>query len=199
MLEILGISVKHNPSVYYENDDLMFAEKKIKSIFTDTNFIVIHPGCGAWGIHKRWPLKKFENLISKIIQHHSINIILVGGNDEIDLCNTIIEKLNTKNIISLAGQLSIRQLSALLSKAKLVIGNDSGIMHLASACNVKTITLFGPTIAAWCAPFTNNIVVSKNLACSPCYLQMPFGCGNPVCMESIEVNEVYAIVSNELK
>jgi heptosyltransferase-2 len=198
MLEMLGISIKHNPSVYFENEDLIFAEKKIKSICTNTNFIVVHPGCGAWGIHKRWPLKKFEDLIGKIIQHYSINIILVGGNDEMEICNAIAEKLCSENVISLAGQLSIRRLSALLSKAKLAVGNDSGIMHLASACDVRTITLFGPTIAAWCAPFVNNIVVSKNLACSPCYLKTPFGCGNPVCMELIEVNEVYAIVSNEL-
>ena len=199
MLEILGIHFKHNPSIHFEKDDLIFAEKKISSIFPNTNFIVIHPGCGAWGMHKRWPVKKFEDLITAVIQKHQINIVLVGGDDEIDLCNAIIENISSKNIGSLAGQLSIRQLSALLSKAKLVIGNDSGIMHLASACDVKTITLFGPTIAAWCAPFVNNIVVSKNLTCSPCYLKMPFGCGHPVCMESIAVNDVYAIVSNELK
>jgi ADP-heptose:LPS heptosyltransferase len=198
MLEILGIDIKHNPSVYFDNNDLSFVTAKIPSIFNLEDFIIVHPGCGAWGTHKRWHANKFSDLIKLIIQHYPINIFLVGDHDEIEMCNEISLRVNAANVVSVAGQLSIRQLSALLSKAKLAIGNDSGIMHLASACNVKTITLFGPTIYKWCAPFVNNIVISKNLACSPCYLQMPYGCGNPVCMELIEVNEVYDIIKNEM-
>ena len=198
MLELMGISIKNNPSVYFENADMNFVENKILSNSSNTDFIVIHPGCGAWGMHKRWPKKNYIELIKQVAVKFSVQIFLVGDKVEVELCNEIISEINSSNIISIAGQLSIRQLAALLSKAKLVIGNDSGIMHLASATGVKTITLFGPTIYKWCAPFVNNIVISKNLECSPCYLQMPYGCGNPGCMELIEVKEVYDEISNEL-
>jgi heptosyltransferase II len=197
LLELLNISVKNNPSVFFSTNDLQYVEQNILKRYLSSAYIVIHPGCGQWGIHKRWASEKFMALIKNIIVDFNGLVFLVGDKTEEELCDNILNNVQSNKVISLAGQLNIRQLSALLSSAKLVIGNDSGVMHLASACGAATISIFGPTLDKWTSPFLNNTVIAKDISCRPCYLQLPYGCANPICMD-IEVEDVYRVVKMKL-
>jgi len=61
-------------------------------------------------------------------------------------------------------------LLAILAKAKLLVGNDSGSMHLMSALQRPQIAIFGSTSHNWTAPINPNAtVLSRNLSCSPCF------------------------------
>ena len=102
------------------------------------------PG-GNWQ-PKIWPIDYFNSLI-KILNNKFPNLkfIIVGSLEEKKLYFDKIKKdLPDKIFINLMGK-SITSTSAYMNKSNLFIGNDSGLMHLSIASNLKTIALFGPT------------------------------------------------------
>ena len=107
-----------------------------------------------------------------------------------------------KRIWPISG-LSILQVAALIKRAGLLIANDSGIMHLGAALNVRVIGLFGVTATYQVAPWTANAcTVTSDLPCAPCYTdyaKREFRCSNPKynpsnptfpCMEAISIEKV---------
>lgn len=203
ILEALDIFEKSDPYVYYEESDKKFVQTILKENGFDlNNYLVIHPGSGVWEAHKRWPAETFKKLIHKLRENISTPIIFVGGQDERQLCDEIVADFNTDSLIlNEAGKLSIRQLAVLLASSLLVIGADSGLMHIASAVGAKTLSLFGPTPVHWTAPYKNNKIISLNLPCSPCYFDKQFGCGNPICMsnisEALVFKEIIALINEK--
>ena len=111
---------------------------------TNLKHIIIFPG-GNWN-PKIWPIDNYNKLINILIKKFSnLNFILVGSNKEKDIYFKAIKKDLPDNIfLDLMGK-SLTLTSAYMKKSNLFIGNDSGLMHLAVASNLKTISLFGPT------------------------------------------------------
>ena len=109
-----------------------------KSIDLKKKLIVVQPGSSI--IQKRWPNEYFIELIQKIISCYDVNILLLGNNDEAELCSDISKQFD-ENIFNLAGKLNLMQLIALLSIAGLVITNDSGPMHIAASLNKIFVNL----------------------------------------------------------
>jgi ADP-heptose:LPS heptosyltransferase len=71
----------------------------------------------------------------------------------------------------IAGETNISQLAALYARARVVLGPDSGPLHLAAAVNTPTVTLFGPADPVEFAPWGDphkHIVLNSNIACLPC-------------------------------
>ena len=115
-----------------------------KIINNNYKYIVLFPG-GNWK-PKIWPIKYFNQLIH-ILNDNFINLkfIIVGSLEEKKIYFEEIKKNLPDNIfIDLMGK-SLTCTSAYMSKCNLFIGNDSGLMHLSVASNLKTIALFGPT------------------------------------------------------
>ena len=92
---------------------------------------------------------------------------------------------------SLAGRTSVRELLAVLARARLAFGPDSGALHLAAALGVPVVSLWGATSALRSAPHgSERWVVSGRAPCSPCFLTTcPIG---RVCMQAIAVDDVVA-------
>lgn len=194
ILKCIGIESNFTPYVFYDESD----KEKVLSVMdkyglspTD-NIIIMHPGSGAWESHKRWPKEKYVSLIKILREKNNDPVIVVGGKDEHELCAFITNGFHDDNVYNFSGVLEIRELAALLSISKIVIGADSGVMHIASAVGAKTISIFGPTPYYFTSPFKNNIVITKSLPCSPCYDRMQFGCGKPQCMSSISEWEIFS-------
>ena len=75
---------------------------------------------------------------------------------------------------------------------KLIVGGDSGNLHLASIVNENLIAIWGPTNKLRTSPITNKIkFVDLKLSCSPCYDIYRTGCGNNICMKNIEPSMVF--------
>jgi ADP-heptose:LPS heptosyltransferase len=104
---------------------------------------VIHPFSGSKG--KNWPLPNYEALASRI---NRAKIEWTAGPEEVLRRATRFENL--------AG------LASWLRGARLYIGNDSGITHLAAAVGVPTLALFGPTDPARWAPRGENVTLLRN-------------------------------------
>ena len=154
---------------------------------TKKTLIVLAPG-GRWE-KKRWPAELFSQLGILLKQELQAGIILIGNTLEENLIDEIEGK--NKNIYTRAVGFPLSQLTALLSKADVMITNDSGPMHIAAAVGTPTVALFGPTDPKKTGPYSKgNVVIQKNVECIPCF-RKPCIYNNYVCMESISVEEVF--------
>jgi len=129
--------------------------------------VVIHPG-GPMLI-KRWSADRYVELTRQLLQRYPIRIALIGGKDESELVNSIVSAVGDDRVIDLSGKLTLIQLASLFYKADLFIGNDSGPMHIASACGTKVIGLYGPTDPERFGPYGDNcIALRMEDKCQPC-------------------------------
>jgi len=151
----------------------------------------IHPGA-SYGSAKCWP---YENFIEvALFLSNKFEILIFGGTDEINLSKKIEKKLinsGCKNFVNLAGKTSIDDLVNKISSLSLFITGDSGPMHIASAFQIPTVAIFGPTKSSDTSQWQNprSIVLKTNLDCQPCMKRVcPLGHHN--CMKKITSKDV---------
>jgi ADP-heptose:LPS heptosyltransferase len=100
-------------------------------------------------------------------------------------------------IANLAGKTDIKQLVALLEGASLVIANDSGPMHIASALNRPLVTMFGPTNPIRTGPYARLAsVVHLDILCHPCYSR---SCSHHSCMQWLEIDHVLEAARSQME
>ena len=123
------------------------------------SFVVIHPT--PLTAYKRWPLANWVELIESLSENHQIVLSGAPIAQDRELNQAIIDLLSDsakKSILNLDGRLKLDQLGTLLRQAKLYIGVDTSVTHLAAACNTPTITLFGATPPTNFGPWPNGFV-----------------------------------------
>jgi ADP-heptose:LPS heptosyltransferase len=173
--------------------------------YPDIN-IVIHPGGPM--LLKRWSADRYIELIRQLLQHYSVRIALIGGKDESELVKSIVSasvlpllggtRVGDDRIVDLSGKLTLVQLAYLFKKADLFIGNDSGPMHIASACETKVIGLYGPTDPESFGPYGDNCVTLRmEDKCKPCS-QDKCKFKDYRCIDRISVEDVMNVVSEML-
>jgi len=169
---------------------LIRESEKIQHLRSDMQeYIVIVPGA-RWET-KKWPAENFEALVSLL----KIKSVIVGGSAERSLSEKIQQQSKGK-ALSLAGETDIMDLIWLIRGAKCVITNDSGPMHVAAACGIPVVAIFGPTNPARTGPYgTKNVIIKSSLACAPCYKRK---CGDLKCLKGILVQQVFEAVTEAL-
>lgn len=157
------------------------------------HFVAIAPGA-RWET-KAWPGANFVQMIDTLAENEQIPFVLLGGREDIDLCEQIASQCRTP-LISLAGKTSIRQMIALLERAAVVVCHDSAPMHVAAALGRPLVCLTGPTNPARTGPYRRlEDVVRVSLPCSPCYLRKLSQCGfEHRCMSELRVEDVVSRV-----
>jgi heptosyltransferase-2 len=198
LLERLGMDVQKKDYVGLltlpaKEDSKGLSESKISHV--QEKYVVISPGTSARRRVKAWEEGKFGDLIILLKEKYDLNPILVGGEDNIEVNDKVIEMVKTKdrdkkvnNIQNEAGKLSLKDLCYLLKGARLFVGVDSGIMHLASSLDIPVVGIFGPTDPFYVGPLNRkSVVVREEMECSPCYLK---GCADRMCMKKLEVKKV---------
>jgi lipopolysaccharide heptosyltransferase I len=157
-------------------------------------YVLLNPG-GSW-VTKRWSPEKFGELAAAIGREWKLEGLVVWGPGEEGMAREVVEA--SKGAARLAPKTSLRELVPYIRKARLFVSGDSGPLHLASACGVPAVGIFGPTDPARNGPFgQGDEVVWKHVACAPCYKQRCPGYGN-VCLTSIEVVDVLGAVRKRL-
>jgi heptosyltransferase-2/heptosyltransferase-3 len=139
----------------------------------DQPLIAIHPGSGA--LVKRWRTEAWAELASQLCEQYSAQVVFTGTAAEAALIEPIRVALNGCELaagpISLAGQTNLSTLAAVYRRCSLIIGPDSGPLHLAVAMGTPTVHLYGPvdqaTFGPWGAPERHRVVIS-NWSCVPC-------------------------------
>lgn len=163
----------------------------------DINYVVIAPG-SVWNT-KKWGKEKYTELVNQI-ESKGFKCVVIGSNNDSEDCNYVAE--NTK-ALNLAGKTTIQELIYLISRASLVISNDSAPVHFANLTKTPVVAIFGPTSPIFgFAPIGVEDVVVENhsLNCRPCRIHGSKTCplGTMECMESIEPREVFNIVFKKL-
>jgi ADP-heptose:LPS heptosyltransferase len=157
--------------------------------------VVLAPGCKTGVMAtKRWPY--FPELASALP-----DVVVVGTPD--DLTRSDGSPMNfPAHVRSLVGQLSLRETAEIMAAAGVVVGNDSGLSHVAAAVGTPTVMLFGPTPSKSLGPMPANVkVLRSGLACEPCWLRNRFQkCAGKIdCLAALSVDyvirEVYSCLS----
>jgi ADP-heptose:LPS heptosyltransferase len=149
--------------------------------------LVLAPGCKSGDMAaKRWP--HFAELAECFT-----DVAAVGTEEDlIGFAGTQRRPLPA-HVISLIGQLSLRQTAEVIAAAGAVVANDSGLGHVAAAVGVATVLLFGPTPAAVLGRFPPNVtVLASRLACSPCWFGRRFiACDKRIdCLDRLTPSQV---------
>lgn len=181
-LQKAGIKAqKRNPELQPKQE---LSEKINKMIQPDQHNIAIFPG--ALHKTKQYPLAQMAKVIDSL--DNNIRIFLLGSKNENEL-TVILQKMVTKDVLNLCGELSIAELISFLDRMDLIMSNDSGPMHIAAALQKPQIAIFGATHPKLgFAPMNERaIILSADLDCQPCSLHGSSDCTKKHfnCMKSI--------------
>ena len=159
----------------------------------DQPLLAVAPGA-RWPT-KRWPVERFAAAAQELAREKQAVVVILGGPDEAQLAHELCGKLDVP-VINGAGTLPLMDSAALLSRCRLLISNDSGLMHMATALQVPVVAIFGPTVQEFgFYPFQARAeVVSEPLPCRPCSTKGSQRCprGHHACMQDISSARVLA-------
>ena len=177
--------------------------------------IGIVPGGGtSWGPYarfKQWPVEKFAQVADQVSSRYGARIVLIGDQQEASLCRGVAHHMTSGYHLAIQVP-TLLVLAGLLKRCQVVIGNDSGPLHLAAAVGAKTVALFGPVDASVYGPMPLTVsgaaaglplhrVVVKGLACHPCYqgFRFPPCPWDSACLKQLETSQVLAAVTELLR
>ncbi|MCC6128009.1 MAG: glycosyltransferase family 9 protein [Chlamydiae bacterium] len=148
-------------------------------------WIALHPG--AKDSYKLWPIKHFASVGRALQKALSCNILITGGASELPLMQELASLIPSAKLSD--HTLSLRKFSATLDAIDLLISNDSGPFHLASALQTPALAVYSPTDPALCGPYNcpTSLVCAKPRTCSPCLRRK---CREPFCLLQIGPEEV---------
>ena len=143
---------------------------------------------------KRWPAASFAEVADRLRHEGFGAIVMIGGPEERADVAEVSAMMKTP-VVDLAGATTVGLLPALLSKAALLITNDSGPMHIAAAVRTPVVALFGPTSAVRTGPYgVGHQVLTGKVPCSPCFSRT---CHNALpleCLRTVLPEQVLAAV-----
>jgi ADP-heptose:LPS heptosyltransferase len=151
-------------------------------------FVVLHPFSG-WK-YRNWNIERYSDLANQIIKKTEFNLVVIGSETERKAGEGLMASINNPEKVFAIFNHNLDEMIAVISGAKLFIGNDSGPLHLASALNVPSIGLFGPASPALTAPRSDgNFYFHKKVDCCPCDQTKCIRPDSP-CIGLITVSEV---------
>lgn len=170
---------------------------------------VVHPGSGAFSLARRWPAERYTALVRHLVSRLGLKVAVLAGPaaGERALAEGIVRAVDSPAVLLLDDVPTPQELAAVLRRAALFIGNDSGVMHLAAAVETPVVAIFGPSNHRAWGPYPpdapRNVVVREPLACSPCIHRghafgTPAGCPARTCLDLIEVETVFQAVEQLL-
>jgi heptosyltransferase-2 len=153
---------------------------------------------GAAGGHaKRWPPRRFAELVARVSKERGAVCVLVGAQADRDAAREIESSLPADvRPVNLIGRTDLRLLAGVLARCGAFVSNDSGAMHLAAAVGVPVAAIFGPTDDRVTAPLGDHDVFVHPVFCRPCMLR---DC--PIdhrCIRGITTDAVFGAVAARL-
>jgi lipopolysaccharide heptosyltransferase III len=159
--------------------------------------IALHPFSARE--NKNWGVEPFAALVKCIATKYDFPIIVTGSSLDRTRAMKMTDNGNPK-VFLLAGKTSIGELAGVFQLCKILIGVDTGAIHIAAAVGIPTFSICGPTDpAVWKPRGDQHGLVSKHLPCAPCALD---GCKNSEirsCLAQLSVEEVWEKVDKKLE
>jgi len=138
---------------------------------------------------KRWPAERYAAIADRFIQELGAEVLVVGSPDESDVALEVRSRMKHSPIV-LTGKTDLAQAMAVLGLVDLLVTNDTGPAHIASALGRPTLVIFGPTNPLTTRPWSSSAEILRQPPdCAPCMLR---DC--PIdhrCLTAISVDEVF--------
>lgn len=170
-LKIYGIKDDYQGLDFYVHPEVeRQVRQKYRDFWQEDKHSIIGIVPGAQHPTKRWTSEGFSSVINYLVEKGKYQIILFGNQHDRNIAATFDIPASPK-ILNSIGELSLREAGALMNCCDLVITNDSGLMHLATALKKKVIAIFGSTTEelGFFPYLTEHIVIQNNsLTCRPC-------------------------------
>jgi heptosyltransferase II len=144
----------------------------------DTRVLALCPGA-EFGDAKQWPAEHYAE-VAKEYSRRGWRIGLMGSVKDRTVCEQIVAQLPADlqpQCDNLAGRTSLAQVIDLLSLAKAVVSNDSGLMHISAALHRPLVAVYGSTSADFTPPLSDQVqMLHTDISCRPCFRrQCPYG------------------------
>ncbi|MBI2354880.1 MAG: glycosyltransferase family 9 protein [Deltaproteobacteria bacterium] len=170
------------------------AEKgaELLALLGGRQFVTIFPGASI--AERRWGAERFGRL-AQMLAAYGIAVVVVGGKEDREQGEAIV---SDRPGLNLAGRTSLVETAAVINRGALLVGGDSGVLHIAVGLGRPTVSLFGPGRARkWAPRGDRHCVINKGLPCSPCttYGTTPPCRIDALCMREIGVEEVLNAVT----
>lgn len=158
--------------------------------------IAVHASCNTLKNQQKrcWPAEKYAALIQRVREREPhAQFLLFEGPADAQVSATVCERVP---FVVMARQLPMATVGALIRRCQLFLCNLSGIMHIAAACRVPTVAIYGPTNHLWDYPWKcPHLIVRRGLPCSPCfyYGSRPLDCParlDYACVRDLPVEDV---------
>lgn len=162
------------------------AAAKIASLLPQSPFAAIIPGA-RWDT-KRWSAEGYAE-VTRRLKSLNLSAVLLGSPDEKPICDQIAASLSDTPVTNLAGTTNLDEMIAILARANLILGNDSGPLHVAIALGKPCVAIYGPTAESFVGPYGQlDNVIRHNVECHPCRLRT---CDHHSCMKGVTVEMVW--------
>ena len=149
--------------------------------------VIFCPGA-EFGPAKRWPARHFAALAQRL--GDTAQPVWLLGSDKDRAVGAEIVQAAHGAALNLCGRTTLEQAIDLLAGARLVVANDSGLMHVAAALDRPLLALYGSSSPAYTPPLSRHAkIISLNIACSPCF-QRVCPLGHFKCLEDLTVEQV---------
>jgi len=167
------------PQTDYEEVDRLLSRS---GVMPGTSWVAMNVSA-RWPT-KRWPAASFAEVADRLQQEGYGAVVMIGGPDErADVA--AVSGMMKAPAVDLAGATTVGLLPALLSRASLLITNDSGPMHIAAAVGTPVVALFGPTSAVRTGPYgVGHQVLTGQVPCRPCFSRT---CHNTLPLECLKL------------
>jgi len=158
----------------------------------DTDPLVVLNPAGAFAT-RNWEMQKYVLFARQWLQRWPSTKFLVLGTSFIAEKAAFLERELGDHLINLVGQTTPSEVFALLQRVKLVLSEDSGLMHMAWVSGTPVLALFGSTRSDWSRPLGPRSLVldSSDLPCGNC-MQATCRRGDVFCLTRRSPGEVFA-------
>ena len=177
--------------IRFERDDRVDAWDEPEALhagrFGDPSpILAVHLGAGA--ASKRWPTRHWRALIAKFLGE-GWRVIVVGGPDDMAAAREIEPHARLRDW---TGRLAVSETAALLERADLFIGSDSGPAHIAASASTASVILFSGTSrpGQWRPWSRRSLVLRRKVPCRPCHHKACPLADHP-CMAGLDPDRVY--------
>jgi ADP-heptose:LPS heptosyltransferase len=167
----------------------VFAEKGLET----SRLVLIHPG-PSWPV-REWPREKWAQLVAALRRHGLTHVAQMGTGRHLNFGQVAVESI--PGTTSLVNEFSIEECIAAIAQAKLFIGIDSGLLHIAAGTRTPSVGLFGMTLpeTRFSRDFRKDFVTNR-IECAGCEHRKPrlhwiTGCPYEIkCMKTLSVDDV---------
>ncbi len=189
--EFLALDARRSPS-FIRAADHGYVEELLahRGIAKGDAFVLVAPG--ARSDLKKWHIGGYAQVIRELPAATKLSVVVIGDRGDRTVIEQVVRGAGSR-VVALVDQTDFSQLAALVLRARFIICNDSGVLHLGSYLGVPVIGIYGPSNERRYGPWSaQSLVVRRHVMCAPCEKAH---CGRGrVCIETIRPYDVLLAV-----